>query len=219
MKVTPGIAHPSEAAAPSGQRDAGDMRHQQWRAELERAQWQARMRYSPVSGGARGSAERSPAADTAAPAPARPAGSFGAAHGGLPAAQAASAAQRWQAAQASPAAQALPRPGATGTNAFASAGWAALQGRPPTAAASATRPAAALSMFDLPHWPAQVASVSVQGNRLSVVLRDARLEPAEWQHLRDRLRAHCERMGLEMAELTINGVPVEPVPPASQEGA
>jgi hypothetical protein len=83
----------------------------------------------------------------------------------------------------------------------------------PAARAPAPRPAPAALPFELPDWPARSTQACLQGKRLSVVLRDAGLDASEGPRLRERLRAQCEACGLELTELLINGVPVEPVAP------
>ena len=90
---------------------------------------------------------------------------------------------------------------------------AALRGQALAARAPANRAAMPQLLFELPQWPARTSQVCLQGKRLSVVLRDTQLAPGEAQALRARLHAQCAACGLELADLTINGVPVEPAAP------
>ena len=83
----------------------------------------------------------------------------------------------------------------------------------PIARAHAARLAPAALPFELPDWPARSTQACLQGKRLYVVLRDAAIDASDGPRLRERLRAQCEACGLELAELLINGVPVEPVAP------
>ncbi len=85
--------------------------------------------------------------------------------------------------------------------------------RGPAPRVPAPRPIPAALPFELPDWPARSTQACLQGKRLSVVLRDAQIDMSQGPQLRERLRAQCEACGLELAELLINGVPVEPVAP------
>ena len=218
VTLTDGVA--PAAALPERHADT-DARHLRWRAELERAQWQARQRYSPARVAARGPAAEPPVAgragaqavaqaatrDAAAPAArlARVASRGGVLPSRSPAAPpAALRAAATDAAAAEPAAL----PGAA-VGAWRS-GSQGLAVRSPAAPVAPSR-----LPFELPDWPTQSAQVCLDGRRLSVVLRDAQLAEVEWPALRERLAAQCRACGLELVELMINGVPVEPVAPVA----
>ena len=217
VTLTDGVA---PAAALPERRAETDARHLRWRAELERAQWQARQRYSPARVAARGTAAEPPVAGRAG----MQAGAPAARDAVAPAARMAQSVSRGGALPSrSPAVSpAVPRAAATDA---AAAEPAALPGAAVGAWRSGSQglavrsPAAPVASsrlpFELPDWPAQSAQVCLDGRRVSVVLRDAQLAEAEWPALRERLAAQCRACGLELVELMINGVPVEPVAPVA----
>jgi hypothetical protein len=55
-----------------------------------------------------------------------------------------------------------------------------------------------------------VVHANVQGNRLSVALRDGTLSESDALELYYRLRGQLRGAGYELAEMTINGQPVIP---------
>lgn len=59
-------------------------------------------------------------------------------------------------------------------------------------------------------WMPKAAHVSVQGNRVSVALRDARLSEQEVKDLRWRVRKEVHSLGFELAALVVNGHPAQP---------
>jgi hypothetical protein len=216
MNVLPSTTSPSAAATAAVDARGGgignESQHQHWRAELERAQWQARQRYeSPPRAATRTLPAVAPAA---ADEPAQAAAARGA---NLRVASAASTAAKAPPPAGALAARSLHTP--HGPAAAGVPSWAAAPGPTtlaprvaPDARALEARPAATALPFELPDWPARATQACLQGKRLSVVLRDAALDAHDdGPHLRERLRAQCEACGLELAELLINGVPVEPV--------
>jgi len=59
-------------------------------------------------------------------------------------------------------------------------------------------------------WMPQAAHVSLQGNGVSVALRDARLSEQDVRELHSRMRREMQSLGLELAELVVNGHLVRP---------
>ena len=208
MKVA--IIDPSlQAGRPSAGNPGSDAQHLRWRAELERAQWQARLRYTPTRTVARGGAGEPPPATAGAgiaQAPARAVASTVWASSDRMAGPAVRELPLHLRAQA---AQAQPPQRATGMEPVALPAIGALRSHALATRASGTRLAAPQLPFEPLYWPACSAQVCLQGRRLSVVLRDAQLAETEWPALRQRLQAQCLACGLELAELVINGVPVE----------
>jgi hypothetical protein len=105
---------------------------------------------------------------------------------------------------------AKPPGAAIGAAAFAAAairGQAGVDSAPAASASAQQLPA------ELARWPATSTLVCQQGRRLSVVLRDADLDESQWPALRERLQAQCATLGLELAELMVNGVALEPAAP------
>ena len=195
------------------------MQPQRWRAELERAQWQERQRYEALRSSARGAAGDAPsAASRPAAAPARAAAPAGLSMRRWPRGRCRKRARRAGARAAATVAPAMST-AATGIDARSVPPYAHLPARAdvPIARALAPRSPPAQLPFAWPEWPARSTRACLQGRRLSVVLRDAALDPSDALALRERLRAQCEACGLELAELLINGVPVEPAAPISDE--
>jgi hypothetical protein len=211
MKV--GIIDTTPRAGLGAGSPGSDAQHLRWRAELERAQWQARLRYTPAPVVAREGASEPPAAGAGvAQAPSRAVAPITSAYGDRTSGATTDELPpppRARAVQLEPALRAdgmdpavLPSTGAPRSQALA--------GR-----ASATRMSVPQWLFEPPYWPACSAQACLQGRRLSVVLRDAQLADTEWPALRQRLQAQCQACGLELAELVINGVTVEPETPVA----
>jgi len=81
----------------------------------------------------------------------------------------------------------------------------------PSQAAQPTRAAALdalIARIERLDWMPKAAHVSVQGNQVSVALRDARLSEQEVKDLRWRVRKEVHSLGLELAALVVNGHPV-----------
>lgn len=201
--IDPGL----QAGALGAGSSRSDAQHLRWRAELERAQWQARLRYSATRVVSRGAGSDPLAAGAGvAQAPARAVSPMVWTSGNRMTGPASGDVSLQPRAQVVQPQQPLRTTGIEPT-AWPAAG--ALRSQALVGRMSATRMAAPQSLFELPYWPACSAQACLQGRRLSVVLRDAHLAETEWPGLRQRLQAHCQAYGLELAELVINGVPVE----------
>jgi hypothetical protein len=184
---------------------------QQWRKALEQAQWASRQRIAATRGEASERTSELPARASAPTTPTRglvaaAAGSAAFAAAVVPSrtaalAQSAAAAVRAAIAARSPAAQG-PLAAAAGTS----------EASLPADAAPAEEAAKPLppTWTELPEWPSVVLYSNVQGNRVSMGMRDASLNEQEGLELFYRLRAELSAAGFELGEMIINGRPVTP---------
>ena len=218
MKIIPSASTP-EIANAGARQDAAYA--QQWRRALEEAQWQARQRIAPSGPAAAdsGAGVASAPAGTAPPAAAGQepwATPLGPARDMTPVARTAALAQAVaRALQPTPVAHRTAGVQVTAGAAFGEPRIAATPGRPAAAAA----PAVTAVWHELPEWPAVLVHASVQGNRISVGMRDGALHEEDLPELFYRLRAQLRAAGLELASLTVNGHNVAPADDAAARGA
>jgi hypothetical protein len=200
---------PVEPDAPASR--PTNVQAQQWRKALEQAQWASRQRIAPTRAEASERTSELPARASAQATPTR--GVVGAA-----------------AASAALAATVVPSRTAALAQSMAAAARAAIAARSPAAQGQfaaavgtpeASRPAVAvpaeeaaaspsLPWAELPEWPSVVLYSNVQGNRVSMGMRDASMSEQEGLELFYRLRAELSAAGLELGEMIINGRPVTP---------
>lgn len=227
MKLLPGVMPaPTRVAAASSPPTRDDAQHHRWLAELERAGLAgARMRSVPANG-LRGMAPAGTPTNPARPATAGMpraqalgqgvAATADDAPGPVPTCEAeaparppheAAAAARVTTgavhAQAEPLSAMPLRPSAWGTP-----GPTAVEA--PAGLARAV-PATARAVAEAEGLPPACVHLADDGTTVSVVLRDPSLDSAGASRLRERLAARCREAGLALADLIVNGVPVEPV--------
>jgi hypothetical protein len=193
-------------------RDPAPEQHLRWRKELELAQWQSRLRYqpahrigSPAGGEAQAVVERAeprmrsdPSGRSPLPAESEHARVAPRAEGDAPRARLV-------------AAIVAERAGIPVTDIAVPVTMGGSKQEATTLRPQSARPAPPAMPFELAEWPAAAVHVSMQGNRLSVALRDPRITESERLALYHRLRSQCIAWGLELTELTINGHLVDPV--------
>lgn len=88
--------------------------------------------------------------------------------------------------------------------------WIARPAAVVSAAAGAKAQSPLLASAELPVWPLFATQVSLRGNQVSAAVRDSRLGPADKETLRRALARQLSATGLQLAELRVNGQPIEP---------
>lgn len=88
--------------------------------------------------------------------------------------------------------------------------WIARPAAVVSAAPSAKAQPPLLASAELPVWPLFATQASLRGNQVSAAVRDSRLGPAGIETLRRALARQLSATGLQLAELRVNGQPIEP---------
>jgi len=197
---------------------------QQWRKALEDATRQARQRIAPGEPGG-GNPDGTAAGTAAAPAMSAAGAAELAAVAPAPAIAAApTAAAARTDALACAVADAAVRIASVRYPVFAApvaalpAGEQVLAATGASEAASAA-PVAATGWQALPEWPAVMVNASIQGNRVSVAMRDGTVQEQDKLSLFYRLRAQLRAAGFALTSLTVNGHNVAPADDAARRSA
>ena len=212
MKVGTLSMPPEAAADRTPAAGDGSLAKEHWRRALEQAQWELRSHYRPEGEAGTASRKVQPAPERTLAAAPRAEAAFGGAAGGGSAHALASEADLSSsraAAAYAPAGEAG-GPGPYRLDPLSLGDPLLAAGVRDTGALRAVVAQCVQSCVKFPEtkWLPVSVQVLIEGQKLSVTLRDARISEREAAEIHYRLRDRLAGMGLELHELMINGHPV-----------